>query len=695
MTSMRAVMRDIETSGFGASMTQAVSGLSAIENVQSGIMSTEKAIEKTEQMINQTSSAAQQAIESMSNIDKSVSNIAETKTAVEEMNQKLQQTSTATQAAISGIVNVESAVSGIIQELQGIHTATQKVVDSLDNFDKSVSSVVETKTAVEEMNQSLVNVSQSSQETIGAISGVESALQRESAAAHGASSAVMSIENAIQKANAAMSIAALNSENYKSKLEQIVEAMDKNEAAIIKLEKQQEKAFSDKRQTEIEKLIAKQDKLNESYAKTEIALMKSNNIYGQQGSKIEQLNRKLSELENKNKRINKQGDSMSSPFDKWAIRITGINSALRLTRRMLNTISKGFNTVLNATDKWGASTDGTATVMNKFNESIEKTQKSIGEKLLPLAAIGSDLAAQAFDWIGQKANEAIGWILDNIALVSNAIAIVIGFALIAATVFAIANAPALALIGVIILIATALTELGVTADQVLGFIGGTIGGLYATFYSIIAGIWNFIADFINFFGNSFNDLGSSLEILFYDVAQTVIGFILQMATAVEDLINKIPGMSVDLTSTMTRIYSTYSKAAEKAKSEADWVEYVAKADYMDVSASITAGVTFGAGIGDKLTGIEAALAGFDLSKYSTPDKTLKTSVQNEVTISDEDIKMLLDISTRGFFDVTYQNLTPQISINIDTIREAADVDDLADKLAYMIEDAKASSLYHT
>lgn len=598
--------------------------------------------------------------------------------AVNQMNQELQKTPTATQAATTGIVNVESAVSGIIQELQGISSATQQAATSLSAIEKAQSGIISTEKAIDEINQSLVNASQSSQETIGAISGVESALQRESETAYEVSSATMTIENAIHKANDAMNIAASNAENYKSKLEQIVEAMDKNEAAVIKLEKQQEKTFSDKRQTEIEKLIAKQDKLNESYSKTEISLMKANATYEQQKSKVEQLNQKLFETANKNEQIQKQGDSMKSPFDKWAIRITGVNSALRLARRILRTISNGFNAVMNATEEWEG-------VMRKFNERTGEAKATIGEELLPLAAIASDLFSQAFDWIAQKAVVGIQWIKENIGLVTNAIALAITFALIAAAAFAIANAPAFALIGIVILIAKALTDMGFTAEDILGAIGGAIGGLAAIIQNIFIFLYNhIIAPFAELFANFLDDPIGSIMRALADMADGVLLILEKIASGIDwifgsNLAEAVSGWRSGLQGIVEEKYGAGAITVERMA-------------YKDIGEYISSGEQFGVGIGEKLTGIGDTLENFDLSKYSTPDNTLKTT--SEVKIDSEDLQMLLDISTRGFFDVTYQTLTPQIAVNIDTIRETANVDQLMDALTDVVVDTAGSSLYY-
>lgn len=82
-------------------------------------------------------------------------------------------------------------------------------------------------------------------------------------------------------------------------------------------------------------------------------------------------------------------------------------------------------------------------------------------------------------------------------------------------------------------------------------------------------------------------------------------------------------------------------------------------------------------------GISDIAAGFD-DVTTDSGKALKT--KSDVKISGEDIKMLLDIATQDY-RVIYQTLTPQLSLNVDTIRETVDVDYVTSEIATIIEEA--------
>ena len=91
------------------------------------------------------------------------------------------------------------------------------------------------------------------------------------------------------------------------------------------------------------------------------------------------------------------------------------------------------------------------------------------------------------------------------------------------------------------------------------------------------------------------------------------------------------------------------------------------------------------GIFKSASGVESALG--DVTSGSGGGKALKTT--GEVKISGEDIKLLMDLATIDY-QVTYQTLTPQLSLNIDTIRETVDVNYVVEEIAAVLEEAADS-----
>ena len=150
-------------------------------------------------------------------------------------------------------------------------------------------------------------------------------------------------------------------------------------------------------------------------------------------------------------------------------------------------------------------------------------------------------AATAVSWIAQV-------VVDNwptVSAILTAIAIVLLPAMISrlwatvapvlaqAAAWALANAPLIMMIALVALLISAAMDAGVTIEDVVGFVGGLLGGLYAFGYNLIADIWNFIATFAEFFANVFVDPIGSIERLFLGLADSVLGVLETIANAID------------------------------------------------------------------------------------------------------------------------------------------------------------------
>lgn len=119
-------------------------------------------------------------------------------------------------------------------------------------------------------------------------------------------------------------------------------------------------------------------------------------------------------------------------------------------------------------------------------------------------------------------------------------------------------------------------------------------------------VQNAFATVANFIQNASNDVGAAVEVAFYDMCLTVIGYFQNLAGAIETVLNKIPGVTVDITSGLDGFYSQLERAQQAVKDESGWVEYMEKWDYIDYGDAARAGYLFG-------EGIENTIKDFDLS----------------------------------------------------------------------------------
>lgn len=114
----------------------------------------------------------------------------------------------------------------------------------------------------------------------------------------------------------------------------------------------------------------------------------------------------------------------------------------------------------------------------------------------------------------------------------------------------------IALIAIIYAVVAAVNHFAGTSVSATGIIAGLFATLGAHIINtFVVPVWNFFASLANFFANVFNDPVAAVKVLFYDMCLTVIGYIQNMAHAIENLINKIPGVTVDITSGLDGFYS--------------------------------------------------------------------------------------------------------------------------------------------
>lgn len=197
------------------------------------------------------------------------------------------------------------------------------------------------------------------------------------------------------------------------------------------------------------------------------------------------------------------------------------------------------------------------------------------------------------------------------------------------------------------------TGAGVSAT---GIIGGAFAVLGAHILNtFIVPLQNAFAMIANFIGNVFNDPVAAVKVIFYDMCLTVIGYIRNLAQGIENLINKIPGVTVDITSGLDNFYAGLEQAQQKVKDESGWIEYVQKMDFIDYSDAASAGYKFGEGIADKISGA-FSLDGTDAFNLgntldgvynNTGDTAGNTAaMKDELNIAEEDLAYLRDIAER-------------------------------------------------
>lgn len=323
--------------------------------------------------------------------------------------------------------------------------------------------------------------------------------------------------------------------------------------------------------------------------------------------------------------------------------------------------------------------------------------------------LNSSVIQDGISWITQAVNNLVNFIVNNGSVIE-AIIIAVGTVLLivlasSAIAWVMAFLPILLIIGALALVIYILTKVGISFEDICGFIGGVIGAVFTFFYNIIMTVWNFAATFANALGNMFVNPGAAIKAMFCDLAVNILGFILKIAKGIESLINKIPGVKVDMTSKLTTIQKNIKAKSDEIKKDANLKEFVKTKDLMDYSDGVALGNKYGKK-GSKLIGgaLEKTSNAFtsknpkDLTKSITGEnlgtKSKPLAIQGTgsngsvgVQMNNEDLSYLRDLAERDYIaNVATNTLAPNISVSFGDVHENADADQIYGRIRTILKE---------
>lgn len=304
----------------------------------------------------------------------------------------------------------------------------------------------------------------------------------------------------------------------------------------------------------------------------------------------------------------------------------------------------------------------------KFARAMETIGRIIGDIL----TIAFERLAQFIEWVGEH--------IEPIAMaagVAFAIWAVHMTALAVAT--AAANLPLIAMVGLVAAVIAALYKTGTTAEDVFGYIGGALAGLYAFAYNVVADIYNAFASLGEFLANVFRDPVSEAGLLFVNLADVALGALERVAKAIDKIFGTSMGQAVASWREGLAGFASKLETGDRYTIERmgtlDYAEYVAK--------GFDKGSAVGAGLSDyALRTAEAQ----DIKAIAKNTGAIKDTLQ------EEDLTALIDMAERQF--VSQVNLTaqtPVITVNgANTGNTEADRNALARAIAQILTEQVAS-----
>ena len=235
-----------------------------------------------------------------------------------------------------------------------------------------------------------------------------------------------------------------------------------------------------------------------------------------------------------------------------------------------------------------------------------------------------------------------------------------------------------------------------------GIIGAVIGGWVAAVINYFIMMYNMIAEVVNFFANVWNDPIAAVKILFYDLASTVIGYIAEMARSIETIINRIPGVNVQISAGLDNFKAGLEKAATEAKDAAGWEEVVKKKDFLNGADFANKGYDLGAGLADRASNLFSGFApkdpkGLDYSQFATagnPATVKGTGKGGAVKVeNEEDIEWMRRLAERDYIARIAQNtLAPNIKVEFSgPITKEADTDNIMSHVSEQLKEMIATA----
>ena len=227
-----------------------------------------------------------------------------------------------------------------------------------------------------------------------------------------------------------------------------------------------------------------------------------------------------------------------------------------------------------------------------------------------------------------------------------------------------------------------------TSVSVIGLIGGLIGGLVATIINSFLGIYNVVAIVVNFLANVFINPVAAIKSLFYDMAVTIIGYFETIGNAIQNILNKIPGVEVDFMSGLTNFKNQLKEASSSVKDKAGLKDVMQQIDYVDTSKFINDGYNLGVSakdwVMDKITpgatspGEYLNLDDYDFKKAANDTAKNTSDIKDNLDVSNEHLQYLRDIAER---DVINRFTTDNFKFEFTNNNNARNIDGVVDKFA--------------
>ena len=234
-----------------------------------------------------------------------------------------------------------------------------------------------------------------------------------------------------------------------------------------------------------------------------------------------------------------------------------------------------------------------------------------------------------------------------------------------------------------------------------GIIVGAVYTIGAVFQNVFIFMHNILIGFENFLTNVFKNPVAAVKALFWDMCVTVLGYVSTIAHAIENVVNKIPGVNVSIASGLDKMVATAKKASADTKESAGLRNGAELIDYKSLGDAARNGYNKGKNLKNTLFG--GAGGGYTTPALDNINNNLDGigknvgAIKKSVDMSKEDVKMLVDMATQKYVNkINLTSQTPVININgANTGDTEADRKALADTLKNILLEQAAAGSYRS
>lgn len=244
-----------------------------------------------------------------------------------------------------------------------------------------------------------------------------------------------------------------------------------------------------------------------------------------------------------------------------------------------------------------------------------------------------------------------------------------------------------------VIVGALLTAVAFIWNLIIGVLNAIIQAFWAIFIDPIA---NGIEWFVNAFNGGFTSILGAAANAMGQLISTVLGALKVITRAIDGV------TGLDLTAKITGAQDTVKNWGKNNNAVTYKVETPTVQDFgldrWEYSDAYKTGYNFGEGVQEKLKGLgeydfdmEDMLSGGLPAEITGGNLDSVDKINDDVDISDEDIKLLRDMAARDFL-LQLQSVTPVANIKFGDVRETADVGKIVEAIEKMVEEQMATSL---